>query len=225
MLECKTYLFKEEFCALLNIPKNQSERKLNELLEWLKFFFNYDFIKGKGTPHIITIKEQYAEYEPLPRKTKVPEIKAFYEAETDHILQYKPLNTGANVAREIEAKNNKYNHKDGTIANYIRPYIKARYEVNDKVWCKVNYDLYCYEPIDEQELKYLNSLFNKYLSSNTTADIISEVEAGYINKEEGYNKLKGHYNDAMKEFKDHYGFRPYKAGYLKNKTWTDEEEL
>ena len=189
----------------------------------MKLFFNYE-ITLKGRSYQFHIKEQYSEYEDFPKKKDVKAIKAFYEAETDHILQYKPLNTGANVAREIEAKNNKYNHKDGTIANYIRPYIKARYEINDKVWCKVNYDLYCYEPIDEQELKYLNSLFNKYLSSTSTADIISEVEAGYINKEEGYNRLKGHYNDAMKEFKEHYGFRPYKAGYLKQKAWDEISE-
>lgn len=224
MIECKTYLFKEDFCTLLNIPKNQSERKLDELLEWLKVFFDYDFIRGRGTPHIITIKEQYAEYEPLPKKKDVVKMTAFYEDETDHILQYKPLNTGANIAREIGAKNNKYNHAEGTITNYIRPYLKARYEVSDKVWCKVNYELYCYEPISDVELKHLNSLFNKYLSSNITADIIGEVEAGYINKEEGYNKLKGHYNDAMKEFKEQYGFRPYKAGYLKQKAWIEEEK-
>lgn len=46
---------------------------------------DYDFIKGKGIPHTISIKQQYSEYEPLPRKSKMPEIKAFYEEETDNL--------------------------------------------------------------------------------------------------------------------------------------------
>lgn len=222
MIELKIYDL-EELKSTLHISKRMWNERREEVLEWMKLFFNYE-ITLKGRSYQFHIKEQYSEYEPLPRKSKIPEIKAFYETETGHILQYKPLNTGANVAREIEAKNNKYNHKDGTIANYIRPYIKARYDINDKVWCKINYQLYCYEPIDEEELKYLNSLFSKYLSSTTTADIMSEVEAGYINKEEGYEKLKGHYNDAIEAFKKKYSFRPYKAGYLKQKAWIDESE-
>lgn len=135
MIENKTYLFKDEFCQELNIPMNQAERRLNELLDWLKIFFDYDFIKGKGTPHIITIKEQYCEYEPLLKKaSKVPEMTAFYEQETDHIIQYKPRNSGSNIARQIVYHNNKYNHAEGTIANYIRPYLRAAYYIDDKQW-------------------------------------------------------------------------------------------
>lgn len=223
MIECKTYTLTELKTAL-HISKRAWEERKQEVLEWMKLFFDYE-ITLKGRSYQFHIKKQFIEYEPFPKKKDTAEIKAFYEQETDHLIQYKPLNTGANIAREINAKNNQYNHAEGTIANYIRPYIKAKYYVDDKVWCKVNYADYCYEPIEDQELKYLNSLFNKYLSSETTASIIGDVEAGYINQEEGYNKLKGHYNDAMSAFKDKYGFRPYKAGYLKNKAWTDEEEL
>lgn len=214
MIECKTYLFKDEFCSLLKIPKNQAERKLNELLDWLNIFFDYDFIRRQGMPHIITIKEQYCEYESLPRKSKVPEMRAFYESEADHILQYKPRNTGANIAREINTYNNKYEHAEGTIANYIRPYLKANYSISDKEWCYIDYEAYTYNIINAEQLKYLKAQFEKYLSSSTTADIIADVEAGYITKDEGYNNLKRHYNDAINAFRDKYGFRPYKAGEL-----------
>lgn len=222
MTECKTYLFKEEFCKELGIPINQVNRRLSDLLEWLKVFFDYDFISGKGVPHVITIKEQRCEYEPLPRKTKVPEIKKFYYAETDHILKYKPRNTGANVAREINKYNNVYHHAEGTIANYIRPHIKANYVIDDKQWCRVNYETYTYEPIDEDQLKFLKRVFKKYLDGEKTANIIADVEAGYMSKEECYKSLSYNYNDAILEFKNKYGFRPFKAGQLKKCAWTIE---
>lgn len=222
MIECRTYTL-TELKDILHISKRAWEERKSEVLEWMKLFFDYE-ITLKGRSYQFHIKQQLLEYEPFPKKKDIAEIKAFYERETDHILQYKPRNTGANLAREINAKNNQYNHKAGTIANYIRPYLKAKYEVGDKEWCKINYVDYCYEPISEEERKYLSDLFNSYLSSATAADIIGDVEAGYINQEEGYARLKQRYNDAMTAFKEEYGFRPYKAGYLKRKAWDDIEE-
>lgn len=192
------------------------EERKQELLEWLKWYFDYEIVMSGRTYNFI-IKEQYMEYEPLPNKSKVPEIKAFYETEADHILQYKPRNTGANIAREIEAKNNKYNHKDSTIANYVRPYLKANYYVDDKEWCSINYAHYTYDKITDEELKYLNQQFNKHLSSAQAAAIVADAEAGYSTKDEAYAKLRGCYDNAMRAFKDKYGFRPYKAGVLRRK--------
>lgn len=222
MIENKTYLFKEEFCPLLSIPKNQQDRRLDELLNWLKIFFNYDFIKGKGIPHIIIIKEQYCDYEPLPRKSKIPEIKAFYEQETEHIITYKPRNTGSNIAREISKQNNKYKHAEGTIANYIRPILKRNYVVGEREWCKINYEHLTYDPIDEKELKFLQEQFKKYLSSNNVAETIGDVEAGYISQDDGYKRLKSYYNDAIIAFQNKFGFRPYKAGELIRKAWVED---
>ena len=65
MIENKVYEFKKEFCKELNIPMNQAERRLNELLEWLK---NYIYEKVNFftfSIYIITyffekIKQKYA---------------------------------------------------------------------------------------------------------------------------------------------------------------------
>lgn len=141
-------------------------------------------------------------------------MKAHYETEADHILKYKPRNTGTNIAREIQRHNNIYEHAEGTIANYIRPYIKANYSISDKEWCAIDYESCTYNVITKEQLKFLNEQFSKYLSSSTTADIISEVEAGYISQDEGYQNLKRNYNTAIGAFKAKYGFRPYKAGEL-----------
>jgi hypothetical protein len=105
LIECKTYSL-NELKTTLGISKRQWDERKEELLEYLKLFFNYEIIIT-GRSYSFIIKEQYSEYEPLPRKTRVPEIKAFYAQEVDHILLYKPRNTGSNLAREIVSKNNK----------------------------------------------------------------------------------------------------------------------
>lgn len=198
------------------------EERKEELLEYMKMYFNYE-ITLKGRSYQFHIKEQYQEYEPMPRKTRMPEIKAFYEQEAEHILTYKPRNTGANLAREIIDKNNKYNHAVGTAANYIKPFLKKNYEVGEREWCQINYDTYSYDKISAEQLKSLNELFNKYLSSNAMANAIADQEAGYTTKEEAYERLKVYYNDAMLAFKEKYGFRPYKAGELIKKAWVIED--
>ena len=221
MLECKTYTL-GELKKALQVSKRMWEERKEELLEYMKLFFDYE-ITLKGRSYQFHIKKQYQEYEPMPRKTKAPEIKAFYEQGAEHILSYKPRNTGANLAREIIDKNNKYNHAVGTAANYIKPFLKKNYEIGEREWCQINYDTYSYDKITKEQLTLLNSLFNKYLSSKNIADAIADQEAGYATKEEVYDSLKAHYNDAMKEFKELYGFRPYKAGELIKKAWVIED--
>jgi hypothetical protein len=54
------------------------------------------------------------------------------------------------LAREIVEHNNVYEHKVGTAANYIRPYLKANYTVSDKEWCEIDYVNHCYNPISEE---------------------------------------------------------------------------
>lgn len=218
-IECKEYNLTELKTAL-KITKRQWEERKEELLDYLKLFFDYE-ITMNGRNYRILIKEQYMEYEPLPKKSKVPEIKEFYAKEVDHILQYKKRNTGSNLAREIVACNNKQNHKEGTAANYIRPYLKENYTVSDKEWCRIDYDTFTYYKIDKKELEYLKEQFQKYLSSDTVADTIADADAGYISKEEVYTTLKGNYNKAIYEFSKRYGFKPYKAGELKKKAWAE----
>ena len=60
MIENKIYKFKEEFCKELGIPQNQYNRRMDSLLEWLKNFFDYEYLPGN--PIRIHIKEIIGEY-------------------------------------------------------------------------------------------------------------------------------------------------------------------
>lgn len=61
----KIYEFKNEFCKELKIPLNQPNRRKEELLEWLKIFYDYELFGS--VPIYIRIKEIYGDYIPLPR--------------------------------------------------------------------------------------------------------------------------------------------------------------
>lgn len=61
------YNLKQEFFKELNISESQYVRRKEELLNWLKEFYNYELIEGK--PLRILIKDIYGEYKSLPRKT------------------------------------------------------------------------------------------------------------------------------------------------------------
>ena len=110
----------------------------------------------RGRSYIFIIKVQYSEYEPMPGKNKAEQIQVFYIKKTDEILDYKSRNTGANIAREIEQTDNKYNHATGSMENYIKPYLKVNYYVDDKQWCEIHYKNYSYDVISEEQLKYLD---------------------------------------------------------------------
>lgn len=114
------------------------------------------------------------------------------------------------------SKNNKYSHKKGTAENYIRPYLKENYEIENREWCYIDCEHFSYAKIAD-ELKYLNQQFSKYLDSNQTAKIIGDQKSGYISKEETYSKLEK-YELAIEAFIDKYGFRP-----LIKRAWKEEE--
>lgn len=107
MIELKTYKF-NDFCEELKIPRGQRERRLKELLEWLTGFYDYEFIKGKGTPHYITIKQVYGDYQPLPRKNvnttkqKKEDVKTFIC--TQHLTSEFQLTSKMRAAREYIEK-------------------------------------------------------------------------------------------------------------------------
>lgn len=222
MIECKIYNL-TELKKLLSISDKMWKTRKEELLDWLSLFFDYE-ITTKGRGYQFNIKEQYCEYEPMPRKNDAKKAMAFYQKRTDEILSVKPRNTGANLAREIVATNNECNHKEDTAASYIRPYLKKNYTVHNKEWCQINYDTFSYDKISDKQLKDLNELFEKHLDSKTTAEIMGDTEAGYTSKEEAYDKLRVRYLDALEDFKMKYGFRPYKAGELLKNAWVIEDE-
>lgn len=205
-----------EVQKMLKISRDTWKKRYDDILEYLSLYWDYEIIT-KGRSNYFNVKEEYGELEPLPRKTKTKEIKEFYKEETDKIVKYNPWNSGSNIARQIIATENKYDHVEGTAANYVRPVLKEGYMVEEKKWMKLNYTTFQYEELSQEEETYLQELFVKHLgkkdNTKEIAKVIGDLKAGLISKEEGIEKIADRgYNQAMEEFKNNYGFRPTRVG-------------
>ena len=209
MLEVKKYSTTELLSAL-NISSATWKRRQEEFLEYFHYFFSYN-IETEGRAIFYNVTEVYAEYQPMPRKTKRDEIITFYRNETHKIVDYDPWNTGSNVARRILDKENRYIHSEGTAANYVRPILKEDYlRIDEEAkWFRADYDKYEYIELTEEQDEYLKGL----LAYGTQyAMLAAQVEAGSITKEEMGRAITEEemdkYNNAMKAFKRKFGFRP-----------------
>lgn len=158
MIQCKVYNFKDEFCKELKIPMNQAERKLDDLLEWLKEFYDYDFLKGR--PNRIHIKEIYGEYQPLPRKKpsqeeRNQEKKIDYETYTIAALgtEFKP-NSKMKIAREAIRSFGREKYYHTNAESVAKRYIKEpfeKYGETDDVQKWVYYSTY--SPLSNEEVE------------------------------------------------------------------------
>ena len=184
MIEIKTYEFKKEFCTLLNIPKNQSERRQKELFIWLTNFYEFEYTKGH--PSYIKIKEIYGDYKPLPRKCPSQEElsetkKQDYETFTIAALgtEFKP-NSKAKVARDaIDSFGyNKYGHMsyEAVSKRYIKePFDKYGETNNTSVW--VWYSDYC--PLSKDILDDWRQIMREeHISEQEAANAFYRQEQG-----------------------------------------------
>jgi hypothetical protein len=132
MIEPGLYEFKKEFCAKLNIPMCQVERRLPDLLEWLKNFYDYKFYKGR--PNRIEIIEEIGEYMPMPRRTprqdeltqdKLTNYKNYTIASLG--TEFKP-NSRTKIARDAmkEFGYKKYGHT--SVEAVARRYVKEPFD-------------------------------------------------------------------------------------------------
>lgn len=189
----KTYKFKEEFCKELGIPNCQVERKLNELLEWLSNFYEFEFKKSR--PFLITIKEIIGDYQPMPRKapkqdelTKEKKDKYAEYTKFSLSIEYQP-NSKSKVARE--AINNfgkaKYGHtnQQWVVRNFIKEPFNKYGETNDvQVW--VYYSTY--QPLEEDIVKeWRKILREEHIGEDEASNAFyRQAEGEDISKEIGY---------------------------------------
>lgn len=213
----------QELCQLLHISRDTLKRRKTEVLDYLSLFWDFEVIT-EGRANYYVVKEEYSELIPMPRKTKAKEIKQFYSDETHRIIDKKPWNSGTNIAREICATRNVFEHSEKTASDYVRPVLKGDYEIADeKRWMRINYLTFSYEPLSEEEVNYLKMLFKKYIGrdAEVIADIISEQRNGYLSKEEAYDKINNTYDAAIDKFMERYGFRPIKVAKYELKKETE----
>ena len=206
MVKNQVYEFKKEFCKELNITTYQAERRLEDLLEWLKNFFDYEFYDGK--PKRILIKEIYGEYQPLPRK--VPSQEALtaekrerYTAFTIAALgtEFKP-NSQSKVARDAieDFGYELYHHtnSEAVVKRFVKEPFKTYGESdNKKVWVWYS----TYKKIDSNILDdWRKILREEHIAEDEAANAFYRQEQG-----EDISVEKGYYKAAQQRFKEKYG--------------------
>lgn len=211
MIELKTYKLKEEFFKELNISASQWKCKKEELLSWLENFYDYSIVEG--CPILITIKEVYGDYKPLPRKKyetnkeqKLADYEEFTKSKLTH--EYQP-NSKSRVARQAIAEfgYEKYNHfSEKNVARcYITPaFNKYAESDNHRMW--VWYSTYL--PINDTILTDWHNILKRYKQDEKS---IFQVYTDYCQDEVGIEAIqekKNGYLLAMQEFKEKYGDFP-----------------
>lgn len=210
----KLYSPKEIAQELFKISPKTFSNKRQEYLDYLGQYYEYELVNRK----IRLIKQIKPFQTKMQRRQKKKEQNVqIYRDLTHKIIFYKPLNSGSNIAREIDQSKNKpiKNHKESTIVSYIRPILKEDFEPTDKVWCQVDYGINKYDPLTEEQLAYLMELFRSKDLSQQILDITADYKCGNISKQEFQTKVGNAseltYDKIMDMFKRKYGFRPYKV--------------
>lgn len=199
------YELKKEFFKLNNISIKQWERRKDDLLIWLSNFYDYEIFGTK--PLFIKIKEQYGDYQPLPRKVPSQE-NLTKEKEKDYTeftiaalgTEFKP-NSRAKIARDAidEFGLEKYGHSStrSVVARYVKKPFDTYGETNDKsIWVYFS----TYTPIESDILeKWRSILAEEHISEEEAANAFYRQEQG-----QDISKEKSYYKKAMERFKEEY---------------------
>ena len=217
----KIYDLKEEFFRLTGITIYQFRNRKEELLEWLKEFYDYELYEGR--PIRIYIKEVIGEYKPLPRKVNSKELSEKkiqrYTSFTIASLgtEFKP-NSKSRVAREAiydfgyEAFG--HNSVEAVTRRYVGPAMNQYGEHNDRyhwVW------FIDYTPLGPEVLKHWKEILKEEkISEEEAANAFYRYAEG-----EDISKEKNAYKKAQDRFKQIYGSIPVRVAEWRLKKGAD----
>lgn len=201
MLKEGIYNFKTEFWEAVGINAGQWTRRREDLLEWLKNFYDYEILKGK--PMRIRIKVVFGEYQPLPRKVvTLDRIKRYEEFVKQELPDEFTFLSKAKMAREAieEFGYAEFGHESvpAVSRRYVGPAMEKYGEKNENyqwVWYK------SYRLLSEEALAdWRNILREANIDEQNAANAFYRYASG-----EDITKEINYYKEAQKRFKEKYG--------------------
>ena len=201
MTQKGTYKLLKEFFPMNNISDNTWKRRKEDFKIWLSEFCDYELTGVR--PIMITIKEVYGDYEPLPRKVNVTNMeqkKKDYEEFTIKALgnDFKP-NSQSKVARDaIDSFGlKKYHHTSqrAVAQRFVGPAFKEYGESdNQHIW--VWYQTY--EPLSIEDIKLWRDIMKTHkIAEEEAANAFYKASQG-----QDITKEKQYYKDALNELKN-----------------------
>lgn len=211
IMEQTVYDFKTEFWPAVGINKGQWEKRKEDLLEWLKEFYEYELYNGR--PIRIYIKRVIGEYKPLPRKINSKELTQRKQKEYTNFTiaslgtEYAP-NNKSRVAREAlyTFGYEEFGHTSvpAIVERYVGPAMNKYGEHNDKYqWVRYA----DYSPLSDDILaEWIQILREEHISEEEAANAFYRQENG-----EDITKEKNAYKKAQQRFKEKYGTIPVRV--------------
>lgn len=236
MLELHKKYTLQEIKDMHGISKKIWDTRREEVLEYLKGFYEYEIVQTGRTKYFICEEVFDENYIPMPRKNKKQEIEKFYEEKTKEIIEDSPRNTGMNIARTIVfGPDNVYEHAETTACRYVRPVINENYDRTDYQWCKFDEDTRDYIPLTEEQIQFLSEAYlgRKEVDKQRAVDTFMKLADRVYNKEMTKKQMCAAigkmtltaYETAVKAFKEKYGFRPIAVPMLVKKDSTKEADF
>lgn len=215
-----------ELIKELGISENQWNYRREEILDSLKFAYNYEIIiKGRSTYFVI--KEQIGEFEkPLRKNAKEKVEKVLQELAVD-IIQKDNLQTAANLSRLVEElpEIKKLNMKQPTLAKHFSSVLKESFgkevneggtkgKISERVWCELDRTVNKYYPMSQEEIDYFFDLLHQQNQIYDSLVGLDFEETKHLQTEELAaigQKVVSSYRAAQEAFKLKYGYYPIKV--------------
>lgn len=213
MIEAGTYALKEELFPLTGITIYQYKHRKDELLEWMKEYFDYE-LNENVKPIQITIKDVFGEYEPLPTKkydlknTREEKKRDYDQYVKDNLPKEPTPYSKAKMSREAmqDFSFKKYGHQSisAVVRRYVGPAMEEFGEHDENmVWVMHN----TYAQLDENQLKHWHKIL--------TEEHIDEeaMKNAFIRHSEGedISAEVSYFQCAQTRFMEVYGGRPIKV--------------
>jgi hypothetical protein len=207
MIENKIYLFKEEFMPLLGITNYQYKYRKDDLMNWLKDFFNYEILKGK--PIRINIIEQFGEYEALPKQGQEKITQQKQKDYEDYVIEHLPkeftpmskTRMSQNAINDFGKERYKHYNQEAVNRRYVGPAMDTHGEkTNERYWCWYK----SYTQLEQEVLEDWRNILVKWKCTE------KEVYAAFCEKnstkdETEMVRLEGAFKAAMMDFTSKYG--------------------
>lgn len=209
MIEPKVYLFKEEFMPLLHITQYQYRNKKDELMEWLKDFFEYEILEGR--PIRINIIAQLGEYEPLPAKDQKQKSKEKQQDYENYVIEHLPreftpmskTRMASNAINDFGKEKYKHNSPEAVSKRYVGPAMNTHgVRTEERYWCWYK----TYEQLPQEIVDEWRAILTKW--ECTEKEVYAAFCAKHASKDDAEMiRVEGAFKSAMTEFITKYNDR------------------
>lgn len=247
ILEVGKKYSKEDIKAFFGVSESVWKKKevrealLLHLSNYYEYEVKYNEEDRRKKDYIIL--KQIAPYEEYTnkRESKNAARDKAYEDGIIETIEEDNVQTAKNVSRIIKDREDiiKLNHSENTCYEYTRVRMSKWFgtkkleggtkgRIIDKIWCKLNAEYNCYEPLSDKQIEAFYEILHKTReeAKEEEENIISDYQNGMITKAEmieaiGYSGYSC-FILAQKFFKSDYGFTPLKVPVYELSAFEDE---